>query len=156
MLEPRSGRFWRELSPGDDVQAAVKACPEGGCILLRPGTFDLAPLRDGLSIYAVNVFGRGHVTLVAPLGCSRAVAMGGGLWRRTFALDGVTVRSRVGGECGVRMRDGLARLQSCFITGRSVNGVEICDSLDSVGEDDDEDDDVPHSDAVVINCRCEC
>ena len=74
VLEPRSGRFWRELSPGDDVQAAVKACPEGGCILLRPGVHSLVPQGVplvgqslGLQVHrAVNVFGRGLATVQSP------------------------------------------------------------------------------------------
>ena len=51
--EPRSGRFWRTLSPGDDVQGAVDACPEGGCILLGPGNYVLTagPRRRPRSDY---------------------------------------------------------------------------------------------------------
>ena len=74
VLEPRAGRFWRELSPGDDVRAAVKACPEGGCILLRPGTHTLVPQGGvGLEInHAVNIFGRGLATVQAQ-GCRNTI-----------------------------------------------------------------------------------
>ena len=156
LLEPRSGRFWRELSPGDEVQAAVDACPKYATLLLRPGTFPLAqsPLA-GLSNYGVNVFGRGLSTLEAPPGLDCAVALGTFTGQRAFALDGVTVRSAAGGKCGVQMTDGPARLQACVIIGPSLNGVKVCDFFDSYHIDDDENEyDEYFANAVIIDCRC--
>ena len=153
VLEPRSGRFWRELSPGDNVRAAVKKCPEGGCILLRPGIYALAPRkislsRTGLSIEApVNIFGRGQATVQSP-GCERTIHISGerpvGLCTQ-FALDGLTVQSLAShrnGCYGVLISGGSSRLQSCVITGPSYCALRIA----SGGAD------LPPP--VVINCRC--
>ena len=40
VLEPASGSFDVTVAPGEDVQAAVDACPPGGCVLLLPGTHE--------------------------------------------------------------------------------------------------------------------
>ena len=129
VLEPRSGRFWRELSPGDDVQAAVVACPEGGCILLRPGVHPLVPQEGemGLDIdRAVNIFGRGQATLQSP-GCADTVRISARSAVSPFALDGLIVRSldSPAGGVGVEIAGGSPRLQSCAITGPSHFGLEV-------------------------------
>ena len=61
VLEPASGTFDVTVAPGEDVQAAVDACPPGGSVLLLPGTHagPLVLLADK----EVHVFGRGHATL---------------------------------------------------------------------------------------------
>ena len=40
VLEPAFGAFDVVVAPGEDVQAAVDACPAGGCVLLLPGIPD--------------------------------------------------------------------------------------------------------------------
>ena len=129
LLEPRSGRFWRELSPGDDVQAAVNACPEGGCILLRPGVHTLVPQEEGVGLEirrAVSIFGRGAAT-VQSLGSTYTIIMGALSATSPFALDGLVVRSvdQQAEAAGVVINSGSARLQSCAITGPSFIGLLI-------------------------------
>ena len=95
VLEPRSGRFWRELSPGDDVQAAVEACPEGGCILLRPGVYALVPQEGGVGLNilrSVNLFGRGAATVQSP-GCKYTIYIRAHSSDSHFALDGLILRT---------------------------------------------------------------
>ena len=146
VLEPRSGRFWRELSPGDDVRAAVGACPEGGCILLRPGVHALVPQGEvGLDIHhAVTIFGRGLATVQSP-GCTYAIFIGVHLPDSPFALDGLivrTVNSEAGlaGGVGVLIAHGSPRLQSCAITGPTTFGLLIISDSPSP--------------PVITNCRC--
>ena len=152
VLEPRSGRFWRELSPGDDLRAAAEdECPEGGCILLRPGTHELVSRtvhfnRVGLSIRGpLNIFGRGQATVESP-GCDTLIDIGRPLWhcRPLFTLDGLTLRTLGNrfGTVGVKISGGMwPRLQSCFINGASERGVYIADTSDFP--------------PVVIDCRCD-
>ena len=170
VLEPRSGRFWRELSPGDDVRAAVDACPEGGCILLRPGTHTIPvveqerggeqpPARLGLLILRpLNIFGRGLATLQAP-GCDVIVSLKAPACPvrdiaslnceppppqfSTFStLDGLVFRAIAGsGQRGVLLSDSNSRLQACVIHG---GGLQIDSSLFEVPSPDHD---------VVINCR---
>ena len=126
VLEPRSGRFWRELSPGDGVQAAVNACPEGGCILLRPGVHTLVP-KGALGLLmrnAVNVFGRGAATVQSP-GCADTISIRAQSPDAPFALDGLIVRSLDNQSYGVAIVRGSPRLQSCVITGLSFFGLHI-------------------------------
>ena len=110
VLEPASGTFDVTVAPGEDVQAAVNACPSGGCVLLLPGTHDgpLVPLSK-----EVHVFGRGRATLRAALDTvvySRAA---------TSTLDGLVIRRKAGGgvdDYAVWIRGGGLRLQACDIT----------------------------------------
>ena len=159
VTEPRSGRFFAELSPGDDVQAAVDACPEGGAILLTPGHYPLvaSPRRNanpppaagaaapagsrqaGLWIDRdVCVFGRGAATLESETGdviivtAARAV------------LDGLHVRQASDARhaptgCGVLINGGRSRLQSCDISSECCFCVEIGGAETA---------------PTVINCRC--
>ena len=140
-LEPRSGRFWRELSPGDDVQAAVNTCPAGGCILLRPGTH---VDQKGLIIDTpVSVFGRGQATFQSS-SIDYAIYVLSPRPGRLFALDGLVVRNvnTHPGVVGVMINAGSPRLQSCDIVGpRSSCGLFFIDAS-------------PSPPPVVINCRC--
>ena len=145
VLEPCSGRFWRELSPGDDVEAAVKACPLGGCILLRPGVHTLAPQGDpsvGLRVpRALNIFGRGLATVQSP-GSGSAILLMVQSTDSPFALDGLIVRSldQQLGSTGVNIvGKSSARLQSCAITGPAFIGLQIFSASPSP--------------PVIINCR---
>ena len=151
VLEPHAGRFWRELSPGDDLQAAVDACPRGACMLLRPGTHrpgtqSQEPLqrRYGLRIdKRLHIFGRGQATLEGPVPLSGAVRpwdfgstcvyLAPGAFRAT--LDGLVVRvpPHVGlldeheefyiDTEGVRVEADQARLQSLDVSGCYANVV---------------------------------
>ena len=142
VLEPRSGRFWRELSPGDDVRAAVKKCPEGGCILLRPGIHTIVPRGvSGLSMWdSVNIFGRGLATVQSP-GCNITIATDVDSPSSPFALDGIIVRSvdNQAGRLGVAIAGGSLRLQSCAITGPNFVGLHIRGASPSP--------------PMIINCR---
>ena len=131
MLEP--GRFWRELSPGDDVQAAAKACPPDRCILLRPGVHVLEPRAQlfslvgvGLTLFhRVHIFGRGQATVQSP-GCGITVAIRGPHLGARCTLDGLTVLTVSDtGDSGVVMDGGPVRLQSCVITGPSRFGLQV-------------------------------
>ena len=111
VLEPASGAFDVTVAPGEDVQAAVDACPPGGCVLLLPGTYD-GPLVLPVG-KVVHVFGRGRATLRAALDTvvySRAA---------TSTLDGLVIRRKAGGgvdDYAVWIRGGGLRLQACDIT----------------------------------------
>ena len=142
VLEPCSGRFWRELSPGDDVQAAVTKCPDGGCILLRPGVHSLVP-QGGWGLYlegAISLFGRGLAAVQSP-GCSSTIYINVQSPDAPFALDGLTVQSlgQLAHSCGVVIAGGSPRLQSCAITGPSLFGLLIGGA--------------PPSPPVITNCR---
>ena len=143
VLEPRSGRFWRELSPGDDVQAAVGACPKGGCILLRPGTHTLASQEAGITIRnPINIFGRGLAKIQSP-GSDHIVHIAPPPnLSSLIILDGLVVHSsgNPDGSVGVYVRGGSTRLQSCVIDGPSRHGLEITNGS--------------RCPPVVINCRC--
>ena len=162
MLEPRSGRFWRQLSPGDDVQAAADACPEGGCILLRPGIFDLVPhvhevfdKRVGLSITtSVNLFGRGQATVQSHGSvCTLDIYYTGS---NLFAVDGLTVQfmqstrrqsvSAAVSTISAAMYGGFSRLQSCVITGPSYCGLRCMATAATAAA-------AALCPQVVINCR---
>ena len=114
VFEPASGAFDVTVAPGGQpVQAAVDACPTGGCVLLLPGTHD-GPLVLAAG-KVVHVFGRGRATLRAATGAvvtSEAVE---------GTLDGLILRREVGGT-GNNRRDcvwingGRLRLQACDVT----------------------------------------
>ena len=152
VTEPPSGRFWRTLSPGDDVQAAIDACPEGGAVLLAPGRHHLtaSSARGGADSASVGrrraglwldrdvcIFGRGAATLCSASGdvviitATRAV------------LDGVHVRQtserRRPDGCGVFVAAGRSRLQSCDISAARC----FCVEIGGVG-----------TDPTIANCRC--
>ena len=96
------------VAPGEDVQAAVDACPPGGTVLLGPGTH-AGPLTLGAD-KEVHVFGRGRATLRAEWGdalLSRAA-------RAT--VDGLIVRREAAGlGHAVCVSGGRLRLQACDI-----------------------------------------
>ena len=132
----------------------MKKCPEGGCILLRPGTHSLTPhahantsRRIGLSIeLPVNLFGRGQATVQSPdsvftVDIDISEPPSGS--RPLFALDGLTVQTVANNQAGVSIYDGSSRLQSCIITGPSFNAIQ-CSKSDSE----------THLPPVIINCRC--
>ena len=64
--EPASGTFDVTVAPGEDVQAAVDACPPDGSVLLLPGTHD-GPLVL-MAGKVVHMFGLGLATLQAATG----------------------------------------------------------------------------------------
>ena len=112
VLEPASGAFDVTVAPGDNVQAAVDACPAGGCVLLLPGTYD-GPLV--LAGKVVHVFGRGRATLRAATGTVVTSEAAEGM------LDGLIIRREAGGVYGsyhdcVWIKGGRLRLQACDVT----------------------------------------
>ena len=151
MLEPRKSRFWRELAPGDDVQAAADGCPDGGCLLLRPGTHTM--LVGLLITKPLHLFGRGLATLegapqdgVIP---RTAVLVTKSATRAT--LDGLHVTTTVipgdfdddSHSACVTIKADQARLQACKI-GPAITGVIVrCP-----GHDDD-----GRIEPTIINCR---
>ena len=63
VLEPASGAFDVTVAPGEDVQAAVKRCPPGGCVMLLPGPHE-GPLVLGLEVNVrryINGVGGGYL-----------------------------------------------------------------------------------------------
>ena len=59
--EPILHRFYKEVSPTDDLQAIIDMCPPGATVLLMPG---MHTLRDELNITKeLFIFGRGKATL---------------------------------------------------------------------------------------------
>ena len=145
VLEPANGAFDVTVAPGANVQAAVDACPPGGCVLLLPGTYEGPLVLEADK--EVHVFGRGRATLRTAVGhvlMSRAA-------KATF--DGLVVRQDEiiedhgddldldvmfhGGGCGVLIQGGALRLQACAVSGSSDS---IC---------------IPGSaDPVIFGCRC--
>ena len=117
-LEPASGAFNVTVAPGEDVQAAVDACPPGGCVLLLPGTHagPLVLTADK----EVHVFGRGRATLRASSGnvvTSEAAAA---------TLDGLIIIHEAGGSVdGVWIQRGKLRVQACDVTSLSGDCVFI-------------------------------
>ena len=129
----------------------MDACPEGGCLLLRPGTYTLKEpsdhsqyggpsVRYGLSISrSLHIFGRGLATLLSPGPSSTGiryhatVSIKGGSSSLRATLDGLTVVTVHGpgafsSTChtdGVVMDYGASRLQSCAITGLSRYGLRF-------------------------------
>ena len=109
------------VPPGEDVQAAVDACPRGGCVLLLPGVHDgplvLTADRE------VHVFGRGQAVLRMADGtvltCEAAVA----------TIDGLIVRREAGDsdqpESGVWIRGGHLRLQACHVSNAGHASITI-------------------------------
>ena len=107
VLEPAGGAFDVTVAPGEDMQAAVDACPPGGCVLLLPGTHDgslmLIPGKE------VHVFGRGQATL--------RTAAGGVLTSRAsrVTVDGLLLRREAGSPSSkhcVMIKSGRLRLQA--------------------------------------------
>ena len=125
MLEPANGAFDVTVAPGEDVQAAVNACPPGGCVLLLPGTHagPLALRADK----EVHVFGRGQATLrAANVDVLTSTAS-------KSTVDGLLVRQEGTGDlaldssafCGVVVKQGALRLQACQISGESLQGAGL-------------------------------
>ena len=118
VLEPALGAFDVTVAPGEDVQAAVDACPPGGCVLLLPGTYD-GPLVLPVG-KVVHVFGRGSATLRSATGTvvtSEAA---------TSTCDGLIIRREAGGtsndgnDC-VWIKGGRLRMQACDVTCAAPN-----------------------------------
>ena len=134
VLEPASGTFDVTVPPGANVQAAVDACPPGGCVLLLPGAHagpvDLAPGKE------VHVFGRGRATLRTAddfVLTSSTV---------TSTIDGLILRREAGGgrHYCVWITGGRLRLQACDIASASLACVVIQGGADP----------------TVAACRCAC
>ena len=131
--EPASGAFDVTVAPGEDVQAAVDACPPGGCVLLRPGTH-AGPMKLAAD-KVVHVFGRGRAILRAAvksvLKSEAAVS----------TADRLIIRREVGGdihESAVSILEGGLRLQACDI----VSAVFYCVLI------------LSDADPVLAKCKC--
>ena len=108
--EPASGAFDVTVAPGVGVEAAVDACPPGGCVLLLPGTHE-GPLVLTAS-KSVHVFGRGRAMLRASEGSVLSSSA------TTSTVDGLIVRLGLGNDydgCGVSISGGRLQLQACDI-----------------------------------------
>ena len=136
MREPASGTFDVTVAPGEDVQAAVDACPPDGSVLLLPGTHD-GPLVLTTG-KVVHVFGLGRATLRAQTGTvvlSKAA---------TATLDGLVLRREAGGTTNyqhcVWITGGRLRLQACDIT--SAARMSPCVAIEG------------GADPVLVACKC--
>ena len=110
--EPASGAFDVTVAPGENVQAAVDACPPGGCVLLLPGTHAGPLVLTAGKV--VHVFGRGRVTLAATGTVVTSEAAEG-------TLDGLIIRREAGGTTNnfcevVWIKGGRLRMQACDVT----------------------------------------
>ena len=125
--EPASGAFDVTVPPGEDVQAAVDACPPGGSVLLLPGTHNgpLVLRRHK----EVHVFGSGQVTLRTAALCGVVGSMS-----EKATLDGLIIRHEARSEngFGVYISSGQLRLQACDITSASLACVAIMGGADPV------------------------
>ena len=112
--EPASGAFDVTVAPGENVQAAVDACPAGGSVLLLPGTHDGPLVLTAGKV--VHVFGRGLATLRAATGTVVTSEAAEG------TVDGLIIRREVGSafknKC-VWINGGRLRLQACDVTSAS-------------------------------------
>ena len=127
VLEPASGTFDVTVPTGEDVQAAVDACPRGGCVLLLPGTYDGPLLLEADQV--VHVFGRGRATLRAAEGSvltsEAAEATCDGLIVRREEVANLVEGEVEGAETAgdsVWIRRGRMRLQACDL----FNASEAC------------------------------
>ena len=116
VLEPASGAFDVTVAPGENVQAAVAACPPGGCVLLLPGTHDGPLVLTAGKV--VHVFGRGLATLRAAAGTVLTSEAAEG------TLDGLIIRREAGGtrnrrDC-VWINGGRLRLKACDVTSAAL------------------------------------
>ena len=123
--EPASGAFDVTIKPGEPVQAAVDACPPGGCVLLLPGLHDgplaLPPGKE------VHVFGRGLAKLRTRMG--EVVTSESDV----ATIDGLIIRREAGGDSkdyGVWIKGGRLRLQACDITSASLACVAFSGGAD--------------------------
>ena len=117
--EPAGGRFDVTVSPGEDVQAAVRRCPRGGSVLLRPGNH-VGPvvLRPGNE---VHIFGRGKATLSSASGSVITSSTD------VSTIDGVAIRQDAGSRgngAAVVVQDGRLHVQRCDVT--SASGLFNC------------------------------
>ena len=136
--EPASGAFDVTVAPGENVQAAVDACPPGGCVLLLPGTHDGPLVLTAGKV--VHVFGRGLATLHAATGTVVTSESA------TSTLDGLIIRRLAGDtinkQCDcVWIKGGRLRLQACDVT--SAASSVVCVVIDSA------------ADPVLSACKCE-
>ena len=126
---PVSGAYDAVVAVGEDVQAAIDGCKEGGALLLSPGLHDLkGPVAISRE---VHVFGEGATLQCAlPAGGAGVVASKAG----RASLVGVAVRQLTaapGGEmnvdrgCCVRVLAGSLRLQGCDVTSAEGAGAVI-------------------------------
>ena len=135
--EPASGAFDVTVAPGENVQAAVDACPPGGSVLLLPGTHDGPLVLTADKV--VHVFGRGLATLRAATGTVTSIEA------ETATLDGLFIRLEAGAviqydhDC-VWIRGGRTRMQACDVSS-AVENVS-CIFIDG------------GADPLLISCKC--
>ena len=134
--EPASGAFDVTVAPGENVQAAVDACPPGGSVLLLPGTHDGPLVLTAGKV--VHVFGRGRVTLAATGTVVTSEAAAG-------TLDGLNIRREAGStsnnysrDC-VWIRGGRLRVQACDVACAALSACVV------IGGD---------ADPFLVACKC--
>ena len=139
VLEPANGAFNVTVAPGANVQAAVDACPRGGCVLLLPGTH-AGPLVLTAD-QEVHVFGRGLATMRT---ISRSVVLSEA---SKATIDGLIIRHEGGirDSCSaVRIPSGNLRLQASDVSSASCLGISIGEWFHSHIE----------TNATIVGCRC--
>ena len=122
VLEPSSGTFAATVAPGEDVQAAVDACPRGGCVLLLPGTH-AGPLVLTAN-QEVHLFGRGQATLRTSAGAGPVLSS----MAERATVDGLIIVREGGGlsgENGVAITAGRLRLQASRMSSEAAAGIFV-------------------------------
>jgi len=114
-----------EVAPGECLQAAINACPQGGSVLMRPGvhagTFELHLHR------VVHVFGAGQAILRAPESKGASVSALVASNATASTLDGI-VFVDPHAKCSkalVLVRGGSLRVQACDLVAAEGTCIRI-------------------------------
>ena len=146
VLVPASGAFDVTVAPGENVQAAVDACPPGGCVLLLPGAHD-GPLVLAAG-KVVHVFGRGRALLQTSTGTLVTSESA------TSTLDGLIIRREAShndeeeeeveeeeeDDFSVWIKGGRLHLQACDVTSAALDST--CVVIEG------------GADPLLVSCKC--
>ena len=117
------GSFDVTVAQGESVQVAVDRCPEGGSVLLLPGTH----VGGVVLSKTVHLFGRGKARLRAADGDVLTSTA------PSATVDGLIIRREPGGaDHGIWVQGGRLRLQACDIVSASAACVAISRGADPV------------------------
>ena len=142
VLVPASGAFDVTVAPGENVQAAVDACPPGGSVLLLPGTHDGPLVLTAGKV--VHVFGRGRALLQTSIGTLVTSESA------TSTLDGLIIRREAShndeeeeeevDDFSVWIKGGRLHLQACDVTSAALDST--CVVIEG------------GADPLLVSCKC--